>query len=1316
MDISDNPVGWKRFTEDHLSVDDSPIEQHGKDSYSVVSSDSHSGKHSILIDIPDGYKGIGGWSTRVGMKPKTTYVMTFWAKAQGKPKNAGVKVEEYGADGERKNIQFPVEKYSDEWKEYRFEFETKEGNKGALVTAYIWESSGKFWVDDLSLKEFSFTGSQEDNTELKKGETPYLHLTSDVVTPHISWALPWAGGRLKILAIPPHREVVELAQRLDMDFLTWQKNIEGLSYGAKDVMDRLYYNPPDRGLVYFASTFFQKIEQPLDVIMVGKYDLSMMAEVLKDALLKKVADGTGLVVIRPINIEWLAPAMQSVLPIPKFVLAEVSFEALPALGGESKGDNWLKCYSYGKGRVAVVNYYNEDLKFFKVEQKYFSGKNLPFTPETSYDPGSKPLYYDYYHGWLAKLVLWAGQKESNLSISKFSAMEREVSVILKSPVDIKNTSVEIAIRDIDGMIEYKEARPLQITQGETSFTRQIPPLKSGRHFVDLWLRDAQGKVLNWGSTSFDTTSEVNILSVTTDRFSYGPGEQVEGMVTTDQTLTPDMKISIQLQDSLGRLLDEKKVNGSNQNSVSFSFSLKGTIAIVHNIAVDLPDENGKAISHGRCEFVVKKEFNPSDEFRFYSWGGKEGNNFIETYMLEDMYNRGIDAAYLYSTLFESPPDQFREMLLNAARHNLTAMVFTSGQISNGMAGSKNLTDTVRGRPLRGEKFREGLYNELFMKGTVGHDFPIVAYSLGDEIAVSVLGQDFDFSPSGLVFIRQYLKSQYGDIGKLNTEWGKDYNSWDQVIPMTLKEARNYGKFAPWIDLRLAMEAMWADTFRFATNAIGKGDPNPRVGAEGMHSMLTANGEDSFNGYDFGQVIPQGKIWGCYFHNQFYPQIEFLRSFAAPGSVLWTFTNPFEDAPGGYFKDYYHAQKTDRYVPWFGLFNGMNGTTFWASRNTDWWGWYSTDMRITPWGENITSTIHEIKGGIGKMLLECRRENNGIAIHYSPVNNHVETILEGKERKESSRAFCTLLEDMGLQYDYVSKEQMADGKLSNYKFLILPYSRAIWEGEAKAMREFVAKGGVIFADGPAGIMNEHGTEAAINMLSGITVATASNPLWKYLSVRDTNAGLAYRKEVRAVLANAGIEPRFRITPKDQGKLNGCEVVEFKNGKATYLGILQGREYIQDKDEDAGRPVTITLPETFHVYSVLEKNYLGYTKNIDTTIESAVPKLYALLPCKVQTLVLEKIKKDYIPGTEIKYSIRTITSPGVIIPQVVRVDVFTPEGRTYKEYCQNLSLPEGIGEGSFTLALNDPSGEWKIVVTDVATKITTEGSFYVTKRGN
>ncbi len=53
---------------------------------------------------------------------------------------------------------------------------------------------------------------------------PYGVLTGNYVSPHIKWAKPLYGGKLRVLVMAPtwtHRETVELAQRLSIDYTPW---------------------------------------------------------------------------------------------------------------------------------------------------------------------------------------------------------------------------------------------------------------------------------------------------------------------------------------------------------------------------------------------------------------------------------------------------------------------------------------------------------------------------------------------------------------------------------------------------------------------------------------------------------------------------------------------------------------------------------------------------------------------------------------------------------------------------------------------------------------------------------------------------------------------------------------------------------------------------------------------------------------------------------------------------------------------------------------------------------------------------------------
>src|SRR6185312_15877965 len=93
--------------------------------------------------------------------------------------------------------------------------------------------------------------------------------------------------------------------------------------------------------------------------------------------------------------------------------------------------------------------------------------------------------------------------------------------------------------------------------------------------------------------------------------------------------------------------------------------------------------------------------------------------------------------------------------------------------------------------------------------------------------------------------------------------------------------------------------------------------------------------------------------------------------------------------------------------------------------------------------------------------------------------------------------------LGLQFDFVSSEQVEHDALTTGKFkvLILPLSVAISPMEAKSIEAFVTAGGVVIADAAAGIMDDHCAwrqDAAITEFFGITAAPADKRSFKIAS--------------------------------------------------------------------------------------------------------------------------------------------------------------------------------------------------------------------------
>jgi hypothetical protein len=146
-------------------------------------------------------------------------------------------------------------------------------------------------------------------------------------------------------------------------------------------------------------------------------------------------------------------------------------------------------------------------------------------------------------------------------------------------------------------------------------------------------------------------------------------------------------------------------------------------------------------------------------------------------------------------------------------------------------------------------------------------------------------------------------------------------------------------------------------------------------------------------------------------------------------------------------------------------------------------------------------------GVGKLLMESERLHDGIALHFSMPSVHGATITGYHARRRwrdptGPRSFPSnrdgwvrLINDLGLQFEFVASEQIAQGTLDGpeYRVLVLPFSMALSAEEAQALRSFVERGGILIADAAAGMMDEHCTwveDGILNDLFGISPAPSS----------------------------------------------------------------------------------------------------------------------------------------------------------------------------------------------------------------------------------
>ncbi len=224
----------------------------------------------------------------------------------------------------------------------------------------------------------------------------------------------------------------------------------------------------------------------------------------------------------------------------------------------------------------------------------------------------------------------------------------------------------------------------------------------------------------------------------------------------------------------------------------------------------------------------------------------------------------------------------------------------------------------------------------------------------------------------------------------------------------------------------------------------------------------------------------------------------------------------------------------RWAPWrsllrganlFLVFRGLGHTHGEASGN-------AMDMMAPDllWYEGFQGSVEqqkEIKRGIGKLLMQCTRSHDGIAVMYSASSTHLSAFTDGLPKYvDTLRVFPYLFEDAGYQYRTVSYQQVAEGILSrdDFRVLYMPYCQAISQAEAVAIKSFVESGGTVIADLRPGVADEHGkaySHGALDEVFGVRQRTGNAQALRGL-VRVNQPMGSFRGRIIATYSDASLQ--------------------------------------------------------------------------------------------------------------------------------------------------------------------------------------------------
>jgi len=420
---------------------------------------------------------------------------------------------------------------------------------------------------------------------------------------------------------------------------------------------------------------------------------------------------------------------------------------------------------------------------------------------------------------------------------------------------------------------------------------------------------------------------------------------------------------------------------------------------------------------------------------------------------------------------------------------------------------------------------------------------VLAYAFDDEISLGsfVTPCDVDVHPLSMKWFREWLKGRYGEIESLNREWDAQFNSFDAVMPRSFEEVRKHARKPPlskwnlarWMDFRQFMDFQFASVLSELTLYANSLDPKTPAGFVG------GQGPGPWGGYDYAKLSRAVQWMEAY---DIHGTNEILRSF-------WN--QDRRPRVQTFFST--KNTKLDSWFLWYYMLHGNQAVIAWPER---WFrtGGYETAPHILA----LKNTFEEIQGKVSEPLVSPNTvfDPDPIGIYYSHPSIQagwaMDAITHGRSwvnRKGTiddvnqtagvlRKVWCKLLEDLGLQYDFISYLDVEEGRIdlkNRFKVIILPRTICLSDREAQALRDFVMGGGTLVADYLCGVLDEHGrgrTKGALDDLFGV--------------LRDAPAGYMNGRGLTEIDGEENEKPFLKRFTYYDGAYRFQDIVVFERG--------------------------------------------------------------------------------------------------------------------------------------------------------------------------
>ena len=1189
-----------------------------------------------------------------------------------------------------------------------------------------------------------------------------LETNAEFVSPHVPWAKPLPGKKMRVLFAPQAscaREAIEIAQRVDCEYLVvpYQERSNPFhpKYRDSGVLD-------PQAVIWLQTG----LGKPWDVLVTGSrwVGVGIMCygnawqqwpEGLRCFVRKKVfREGRGLVVFydhRASNRDRSFADLR-----PHFVEgASVVSWSVPHFGEQEAplAEKWVNVAKVGRGQAVLASRCMPILEGWSVEN--------PLGPSAFVDP------YEYWYALLARATQVGAGRDGPVRVQEFDLGELQDGKVV---VRLRNTSQAAvtarAILRLRNKLDRIEA------QREVPLT--LPAAAAGNCVFDFGsiakacigefvAQDEQGRVLGWGNCAISGRSRLQIAELSADRDLYPLSAIIALSGKLSQKMPEAGEVRVSLTDVYDRVVSQ-----------------------------------GRApIAGGAGAFICRLPTGPTLSRLVHAdvvvlSGGHPAASIVRG-LLVDVYSRTDFPCYFTGPL--ASRDQARQLGLDGGGISpqealRLGLEFYGSGFDGGMHGMYGVSGHDPPGLLDGEtlnawsspRYHLTQWQKAKESGPTKRLAGLRLTMLADEDCGWYNGwHRMGYAPSTLHELHQSLRRQYGTLDALNRGWETDFKRWREVRPMHFSELGERKSVAAWVDHRVFMEWQfaWRRTFRDVM-LLKQYVPDAKVG-------FSTAGDDC--GWD---VYAMAKAQTAMLFQLGIQQRKYC-SWTKPGDFVATWFGGYQVPPAGKPSN----EKACRYFPWRALFSGMTGFLVYADLPGGRHGYLLPDLSPTWPARWIGEELCELKAGPAKLLFSATRDLGAIANYYSNPSQftHMASAPFVKEAKWGYGAEHRFLDlgwqELGWPQRWVAPEEVRQGRLQqgDLKLLVMGAIAALSQEEAEQVRRFVKGGGTLVGTVEVGSRDEHGGAPLKGQLADVfgfeylpdqpcattlgkrrvsflwngksydlgeaptprrplkattakELSTTAKPgdaphvllnefgkgraFFFNLSPRslrtfgtwDDKRSLEFDQMLfflRDLAAQVGADPDVQVRRPDGDTLWRADVAPFRSGRASYYGVMDGVTLFRaggwtKLDRDAPyktQEVEIHWDRPGHIYELRSKRYFGKTNRIQIPLRQATALLFAHLPYEI-TGLSAKPGGSADRGKPLPIQLSIAVSQAPAEDHACLVEVVDASGKARPEYRETVLCAKGEGRYLLPIAYNDPLGAWSVRITEVASGKTAEVS--------